>query len=224
MYYLRSRYYNPIWGRFLNTDAVIEGNLFAYCGNEPVCQKDDDGFGYIDCVEEMYKTILLYDDGELYLSEFIKRAMRKIDVPYEKCKCSTLIDYAAGQRTSSIGMSTTMKTNALAYGEISEIGYENMFPGIVLAKLVNYKGKPYTGGEFDVAELKPGDVEHGGIYIGRSFDVNGSLIVETLQSTSSKTNPKKNKVRITYFTQDKMEELGWNIWYWDGRVIPLDSE
>lgn len=117
-----------------------------------------------------------------------------------------------------------MKTNALAYGEISKIGYENMFPVIVLAKLVNYKGKPYTGGKFDVAELKLGDVEHSGIYIGRSFDVNGSLIVETLQSTSSKTNPKKNKVRITYFTQDKMEELGWNIWYWDGRVIPLDSE
>ena len=29
LYYLRSRYYDPAWQRFLNADALIKGNLFV---------------------------------------------------------------------------------------------------------------------------------------------------------------------------------------------------
>jgi RHS repeat-associated protein len=46
LYYLQSRYYSPSWGRFLNADTaeiltakqseLFVGNLFAYCGNDPV--------------------------------------------------------------------------------------------------------------------------------------------------------------------------------------------
>ena len=36
LYYLRSRYYNPEWGRFINADALIKGNLYCYCKNEPI--------------------------------------------------------------------------------------------------------------------------------------------------------------------------------------------
>jgi RHS repeat-associated protein len=50
MYYLRSRYYNPEWGRFLNADvllgskgALLSHNLFAYCVNHPIITKDPDG-------------------------------------------------------------------------------------------------------------------------------------------------------------------------------------
>ena len=43
LYYLRSRYYNPEWGRFVNADSLIRGNLFAYCNNNPVIQKDESG-------------------------------------------------------------------------------------------------------------------------------------------------------------------------------------
>ena len=41
--YLRSRYYNPGWGRFANADALIGAgkllshNRFAYCDNVPRC-------------------------------------------------------------------------------------------------------------------------------------------------------------------------------------------
>ena len=51
MYYLQSRYYNPEWGRFINADAItattgelLSGNMFAYCDNNPVTYKDEDGF------------------------------------------------------------------------------------------------------------------------------------------------------------------------------------
>ena len=42
LYYLRSRYYNPVWKRFINADRIlcregasIEANAFAYCFNSP---------------------------------------------------------------------------------------------------------------------------------------------------------------------------------------------
>ena len=57
MYYLQSRYYNPVVGRFVNGDSVEYlsadpykiGNIFSYCNNACVCCSDDSGFdaGYI---------------------------------------------------------------------------------------------------------------------------------------------------------------------------------
>ncbi len=46
LYYLRSRYYNPEWGRFINADALItlkKSNVFVYCFNNPICLLDNDG-------------------------------------------------------------------------------------------------------------------------------------------------------------------------------------
>ena len=50
-YYLQSRYYDPETGRFLNADGyvstgsgVLDTNMFAYCGNNPVNMSDH--FGY----------------------------------------------------------------------------------------------------------------------------------------------------------------------------------
>lgn len=50
LYYLNARYYNPIWGRFLNADGIIGANqtflshnLFLYTSNNYVVKKDLDG-------------------------------------------------------------------------------------------------------------------------------------------------------------------------------------
>ena len=54
LYYLTSRYYNPVWGRFINADTpeiVVSSpgkvnwdkNFFAYCDNNPISRKDDGG-------------------------------------------------------------------------------------------------------------------------------------------------------------------------------------
>ncbi|MDE5973513.1 MAG: hypothetical protein K2G73_02450 [Eubacterium sp.] len=49
-YYLQSRYYNPTVGRFLNADvycdtgtSLLGTNMFAYCENNPIMYKDNDG-------------------------------------------------------------------------------------------------------------------------------------------------------------------------------------
>ena len=66
LYYLNTRYYNPIWGRFINADtpAVVtaspdsaswDKNLFAYCDGNPVNRVDDGG--------EFWEELALIGDG-----------------------------------------------------------------------------------------------------------------------------------------------------------------
>jgi RHS repeat-associated protein len=50
LYYLNSRYYNPVWGRFINADeyvgqvgTLLSVNMFAYCLNNPVNLYDPNG-------------------------------------------------------------------------------------------------------------------------------------------------------------------------------------
>ena len=50
MYYLKSRYYDPDLGRFINADAEVGSvgetmgmNLFAYCKCNPICYSDENG-------------------------------------------------------------------------------------------------------------------------------------------------------------------------------------
>ena len=54
LYYLNSRYYNPVWGRFLNADGIICANgdifgynLYVYCNNNPIVNKDENGALFI---------------------------------------------------------------------------------------------------------------------------------------------------------------------------------
>ncbi|MCI5552530.1 MAG: DNRLRE domain-containing protein [Tenericutes bacterium] len=52
LYYLNSRYYNSVWGRFINADNYVSTdtgtlgyNMFIYCNNNWVNYKDKDGHG-----------------------------------------------------------------------------------------------------------------------------------------------------------------------------------
>ena len=55
MCYLKNRYYNPAWHRFMNPDhpdyidvETVHGlNLYMYCGNDPINNIDPTGNGYI---------------------------------------------------------------------------------------------------------------------------------------------------------------------------------
>ena len=50
LYYLRTRYYNPEWARFVNSDSAVgkvgsplSHNAYAYCDNSPIVASDPDG-------------------------------------------------------------------------------------------------------------------------------------------------------------------------------------
>ncbi len=54
LYYLNSRYYNPLWGRFLNSDNIfiqnnnlLGNNIYLYCDNNPINLNDTKGHGPI---------------------------------------------------------------------------------------------------------------------------------------------------------------------------------
>ena len=70
MYYLRSRYYNPEIGRFLNADTYIgkiamlgQHNQFSYCANVPIGLLDETGRSFLDGLKrfgELFVYNVLY--------------------------------------------------------------------------------------------------------------------------------------------------------------------
>ena len=77
LYYLRSRYYNPTWGRFLNADVLIEGNLFAYCGNNAISREDSNGLDWDQSNFNFFRKqfLLLFHSSSANL-QFFKKSTR----------------------------------------------------------------------------------------------------------------------------------------------------
>ena len=65
-YYLKSRYYDPQVGRFINADSIDEAhdakgivnglNLYSYCNNNPVMHRDDDGDSWWKGIGNWFKN------------------------------------------------------------------------------------------------------------------------------------------------------------------------
>ena len=64
LYYLQSRYYNPLYGRFLNADSIMKtgeplgANIFAYCGNNPVNYVDYNGKDSSELIKNVIFTFV----------------------------------------------------------------------------------------------------------------------------------------------------------------------
>ena len=81
MYYLKSRYYVPEWGRFLNADIYIDTgtgilgtNMFAYCENDPINYIDPTGFwkkNQDDSSHDKLTKILYEGESIEYLDDMI---------------------------------------------------------------------------------------------------------------------------------------------------------
>lgn len=52
LYYLRSRYYDTEWLRFLNADTLLlhNFNLFCYCMQQPINRVDPNGTDFFECI------------------------------------------------------------------------------------------------------------------------------------------------------------------------------
>ena len=83
LYYLRSRYYNPQWGRFVNADVLIGAgkllshNFFAYCANAPVSFSDKHGqtrensFFYETTIEDVAENCVCQTIPEIIFKNYI---------------------------------------------------------------------------------------------------------------------------------------------------------
>jgi RHS repeat-associated protein len=79
LYYLQSRYYNPVWGRFINADILIKSNgsvlgenMFSYCLNNPVIGVDSNGL-FTLYYGELHKQVQL---------DMLKNQGRKMSMEY----------------------------------------------------------------------------------------------------------------------------------------------
>ena len=115
LYYLQSRYYDPVVGRFINADTadalhdsykLLETNLFAYCQNNPVNESDSTGNVLISvikkiligvfkgCIEQLGSDLISFSYNVLFVDSKSKLVMNNWD--YLK----TILSAVASELTS----------------------------------------------------------------------------------------------------------------------------
>ena len=94
MYYLQSRYYDPVIGRFISPDkfattgqGVLSSNMFAYCANDPVNYVDDEGTEYIWTVLKFYGNMgYIHSQVQRHIREHNPGILTEVvipkDIPY----------------------------------------------------------------------------------------------------------------------------------------------
>ena len=111
-YYLQSRYYNPIVGRFLNADvycdtgtSLLSTNMFAYCGNNPIMYSDSDGFDFTwSTVFDIISTCLIIDSlfPEFRYIPVVQRTKNKY-IPRKDPRKKAGEHKKTGQRERNVG-------------------------------------------------------------------------------------------------------------------------
>ncbi len=73
LYYLRSRFYASIFCRFLNADTLVSANTYAYCGNNPMCYSDENGYDrtpdYTRMLNNELDRIIAFTDPSLFIQD-----------------------------------------------------------------------------------------------------------------------------------------------------------
>ncbi len=120
-YYLQSRYYNPLWGRFINADefihtgnAISSANMFAYCENNPISYIDSTGFASTKVMKYFGELMLLAGiinkfNYDLKIPELADNSGRVIMLDH------TIYDFSLNKITAkllSVGASTVIKSAA----------------------------------------------------------------------------------------------------------------
>ena len=111
LYYLQSRYYDPIVGRFINPDGyistgqgIIEHNMFVYCLNNPINGCDPFGTFVFPIAEELLEIWLEGDGSDQHYDEDSKlsrklRRQKKIKDIYMQA----LASYQSGESKDAWG-------------------------------------------------------------------------------------------------------------------------
>ena len=149
LYYLRSRYYNSIWNRFINGDLSIAGNLFCYCGNSIVAFADSEGempVLLLNALSGLYNSGLLLPEDVTVLT-FLFNGGNIYNAFHEVAQLNT-----AKYIFETTGISSTLEYK-LPNGKEADVMAANMLWEI---KPVTQTGLTQLNGYLDVSGLKPG--------------------------------------------------------------------
>lgn len=231
LYYLRSRYYNPSWKRFINADKIqvsarslFQQTLFIYCLNNPLIFMDSTGCfaNLIDSLKtKAYRINVLIEvaihsekmrgnKNVTQVKRVFERLQSKTRRKYtygngkDQFDCATLISSSLPKGASQTGMTAMFNSNSLVRGTIEELGGKDaLIPGMVI-------------GQSGVDENGKTCIAHGGVYAGKIALVDGGEPVHAVyQSVSPGTKLKGNEggPLLTEMSDD------WDVWMWHTGMI-----
>ena len=177
-YYLQSRYYDPVVGRFLNADAFVStgqgiqgNNMFAYCLNNPVNRIDEDG-----AYSDWFPFIISHDMGYLHrkvqqhiyinnpgLTLEKRTSTGRLDIYREKDNCfwevkSNTKTNGRGAALASILKYTTIDSKQKNFNEVfGDSGVPTPGPAIFFGSFLepfSYSGMNYI---YNVSYFSPCD-------------------------------------------------------------------
>jgi len=127
LYYLRSRYYNPRWGRFVNADSLIVSenaisqNLFRYCKNSPISRKDTNGARSKGSTDDDDDIPLI--DGQFYIFNVVKKTKvadeRAKRIATLVCKQKNQVRFYVGECTENGTKFIVTTDNGMGTVEVS---------------------------------------------------------------------------------------------------------
>ena len=160
LYYLQSRYYDPEVGRFINADAfastgqgILGTNMFAYCRNNPVVEKDSYG-GIPKCCYLLQDDIgwAGNEDGIRDITEELDALMRKHAKELKKSFSDAVIGadkgyrYLGGRSQQTVTLIAFFITLDFFIEKVKTGGdwdlKNNIYPS---SNQYIYNGKEYTG-------------------------------------------------------------------------------
>ena len=172
LYYLQSRYYDPVLCRFISVDSYVSTgtgilgyNMYAYCNNNPVMYEDGNGnipfndHTYTDAVSSIADYLgnllkdWLHEDREKAKSmEYtVTETSVQIEDSYQITNLLVMYEYINEHRGDELSGSTTgavfeWKAHNIAHSiltELDNMGVPNMKGHIESAKSVNLGGTIY---------------------------------------------------------------------------------
>ena len=161
LYYLRSRYYNAVVGRFLNEDALLNGNLYSYCNNDAINYEDPTGFipGSFSKVSALF-CMALYTDCDAASSA----------PECKDCVVDSSIELHEG------GYYYITPINDVGYAISLKAGNESKTTGVNI-----YKHNTQTGAhEFYVAQYIEGEF----VFVRDDYVVKGSPLAFNVTATA----------------------------------------
>jgi hypothetical protein len=133
---LKSRYYNPDWGRFINADAIagsigelLGHNIFAYCKNNPINMKDDNGFrpAFVDEAEESQYKDWVQENRQVITTRNVEKPKLKVNKAQKPAQSIIVV---AGTAIVFKKM-TSVKTSDYVYGDEKTVKIAMLSGGFV---------------------------------------------------------------------------------------------
>ena len=191
LYYLQSRYYDPVIGRFVNPDDITllgangdfaSLNLYAYCGNNPVARADDGGEAWHVIAGILLgaagKALDMYHNGELDWSDW--RTYARIGVSAISGGISAAVGPLVGTIISGISNGVD---SALSGNDFNQI-MQDTASGIISAGIISGIG--------EVAKLIP-----------------GSIVAKKFLNNASKTQLKQFANSLGYVGRNYKQVTAW---------------